>query len=337
MWDDGSDDLWPHWGEPGQPGEGLAAYPTDFTRDILPIPCHSHNDYWRRVPLYEAIHYGCTGVEADVWLIEDELYVGHSYGSLTSNRTFRSLYVDPIVDILDKQNPSTRFANVTHHGVFDTDPGQSLTLLVDFKTSGAALWPVVLQQLEALREKNYLTYFDGTTVIPGPVTVVATGNAPSELVLANSTHRDVFFDAPLSKLWEEPTEHKRLPEYRRTSPMSRPGIKEQSGNTVDVEADIDAYDATNSYYASTSFRFSIGFVWWGRLSKSQMNLIRGHIKGAHSRGLKARFWDTPSWPIGLRNYIWDTLVKEGADYLNVDDLRSASRIDWRKRAWHGSE
>ena len=94
----------PDWGEPGHIGEGLADYLTDATRNILPIPCHSHNDYWRRVPLLEAIRFGCTSVEADVWLFEghEELYVGHNTASLTPNRTFTNLYVDPLVELLDK-------------------------------------------------------------------------------------------------------------------------------------------------------------------------------------------------------------------------------------------
>ena len=66
----------PDWGKPGHFGDGLADYPTDATRDVVPIPCHSHNDYWRRVPVFDAIHWGCTGIEADVWLFDDELYVG---------------------------------------------------------------------------------------------------------------------------------------------------------------------------------------------------------------------------------------------------------------------
>lgn len=84
--------------------EGLAHYATDATRDVLPIPCHSHNDYWRRIPLFDALHWGCTSVEADVWLYDnkDVLFVGHSSASLTPTRTFRSLYVDPIVAMLDK-------------------------------------------------------------------------------------------------------------------------------------------------------------------------------------------------------------------------------------------
>jgi rRNA biogenesis protein RRP5 len=42
-------------------------------------------------------------VEADVWLFEgnEELLVGHSSTSLSEKRTLRSLYVDPLVELLD--------------------------------------------------------------------------------------------------------------------------------------------------------------------------------------------------------------------------------------------
>ena len=75
--DDYDDKFLPNWGAKGHYGEGLADYPTDATRDVTPIPCHSHNDYWRRVPFWDAIHWGCTSVEADVWLFDDELFVGY--------------------------------------------------------------------------------------------------------------------------------------------------------------------------------------------------------------------------------------------------------------------
>jgi len=59
-----------------------------------------------------------------------------------------------------------------------------------------------------------------------------------------------------------------------------------------------------------------------------MRIIRGQIRGAHRRGLKVRYWDLPAWPLGLRNHIWDVLIREGVDILNVDDLRSVSKMAW---------
>lgn len=84
-------------------GEACSSYPTDFTRGVRPIPCNSHNDYERKRPLFDALRWGCTSVEADVWSFEGEedLFVGHHTASLKRDRTFKSLYVEPIVEILD--------------------------------------------------------------------------------------------------------------------------------------------------------------------------------------------------------------------------------------------
>jgi hypothetical protein len=62
-------------------------------------------------------------------------------------------------------------------GVFDRDGGQTLYLFVDVKTDGFTTWPYVVQALQPLREKGWLTRVNGTTVINGPITVVGTGNS----------------------------------------------------------------------------------------------------------------------------------------------------------------
>ena len=338
--------LFPDWGRPGQPGDGLANYPTDATRDVLPIPCHSHNDYWRRVPLFDGLHAGCTGTEADVWLFDEELYVGHNVASLTKNRTFQNLYVNPLRDLLDRMNPKSEFGHVSGHGVFDVDPSQTLLLLVDFKTDGAETWPYVLKQLEPLREKDYLSYYEDGKLHRRAVTVVGTGNTPFDRVQHSEPRREIFFDAPLAKMWEQPPNP-----TRPSDPMHVRDNELSYGKAMAVDSNADGgdyqggqgstglpnltseeamrlFNTTNSYYASTSFSQSIGFVWRGHLSPRQMELLRGQIRGAKRLGLKARYWDTPSWPVALRNHIWHVLVKEGADVLNVDDLHAASVGQW---------
>lgn len=344
-----------HWGDPGTPSEGLSHWPTDFTGDIKPIACHSHNDYWRKVPLYEAIRAGCVGVEADVWLFDEELYVGHNRYALTPNRTLKSLYINPLLDILEKQNPITHFhpdPETPPNGVFDTEPEQTLILLIDFKTAGDALWPYVHSQLEPFRKHGYLTYFNGTDVVPGPITVVGTGNTPFDLLISNSTYRDIFFDAPLDQMadnyrrlnWHPPNfEIADDPDVdgdaiqgRALYPSSRRAVRDDQGqgHSGSAPSDRDVYGATNSYYASVSFTKSIGYVWRYRLSSQQLDLIRAQIAGAHARGLKVRYWALPNWPRGLRNHVWHVLVREGVDILNVDDLQGATRRDWRrKKGW----
>jgi len=300
----------------GDVTQDLNRWPTDSTRDIVPAACHSHNDYWRKVPLFSAIEAGCTGVEADIWLMNDELYVGHKKSALTESRTLRNLYVNPLVKLLNNQNPITHFhpqKDDPRNGVFDTDPRQSLVLLIDFKSDGEKTWPHVVSQLSPLRNRGYLSYYNGMRVVNGPITVVATGNAPFDLLIANSTYRDIFFDAPLNEIAED--------------------VQQHSSSRHESISAADKYNLTNSYFASVSYTKAIGSPVFFQITLNQRLRIRSQIEAAHRHGLKVRYWNTPSWPRSLRNYVWTVLEREGVDYLNVDDLNSATTMDWHHRFW----
>ena len=98
----------------------------------------------------------CTGVEADVWLTNNDLLIGYSIGSLTSTRSMKPLYIDTLVSILSHQNPPPASHNTTAlinsssssalvNGVFDTNPVASLSLLIEVKSNGAITLPVIFQ------------------------------------------------------------------------------------------------------------------------------------------------------------------------------------------------
>ena len=129
-------------------------------------------------------------VEADVWLINGTLYIGHELESLTPDRTFDGLYIQSLVTILNLQNPVTPFtaganvgpvygssvnSNLTFRGVFDRDGTQTLYLFVDVKTDGATTWPAVVSALQPLRDNGWLTSVNGGNIKKGPITVVGTG------------------------------------------------------------------------------------------------------------------------------------------------------------------
>jgi hypothetical protein len=203
-----------------------------------------------------------------------------------------------LLQILENQNkigPNEEAQNQTRPvGVFDTDANATVVLLLDFKSESKDLFPVILEALEPLRSKGYLTTWTSSTntIIPGPLTIVASGNARYEEVTSNTTYRDIFLDAPLS-------------------------------STSDSK-----YNTTNSYYASISLKQAVGYLWGGKFSSSQLQTVKGQIKAASDKGLKARYWDTISWPIPWRNGVWRTLMSEGTGMLNVDDLESAARWNW---------
>ena len=129
----------------------LYTYPTSLTQGIIPKYIHSHNDYWRPVPFYSALSVGAVSIEADVWLYNGTLFVGHEKSALTSERTLQSLYINPILDVLKRQNPTSPFVTgSTKNGVFDTDSMQTLYLFIDVKTDGPVTWPSVVRALEPL-------------------------------------------------------------------------------------------------------------------------------------------------------------------------------------------
>jgi hypothetical protein len=248
-------------------------------------------------------------VEADIWLKptlngSSDLLVGYKESALTQARTLKSLYIDPLSHLLSVQNPTTNTTTTTTttttNGIFDTSPHIPLTLLIDFKTSPSETWPLLMAQLAPLREKGWLTHYDELSegLVQRPITVVVTGNAQFSQVVSpiSNPHRDIFFDAPLDGL--------------------------------DDEDPATPYSRANTLYASVSFKEAIGKVRGWELSGEQLEMLRGQIQSARERGLLARYWDMPAWPVRRREYVWDVLVGEGVGVLNVDNLKDATKGRW---------
>lgn len=267
-------------------------YPTDLTQGIIPKGLHSHNDYWRRLPFYSALSVGAVSIEADVWLHNDTLYIGHEPSALTTERIFDSLYIQPILDAVRRENPPSPFIKgPTRNGVYDTSSGQTLYLFVDVKTNGLATWPYVVRALEPLRNASYLTTYNGSAVTPGPVTVIGTGNTPLSLVQPLAK-RDYFYDAPIPLL----------------------------------NSTFSNITASVSPIASTDFAVQFGDVRGETFNATQLALLRSQVAVAHRKGIMVRYWDQPGWPVGTRNAVWRTLWSEGVDLLNVDDLEGAANF-----------
>src|SRR5918992_1212416 len=55
---------------------------------------HAHNDYEHDRPLLDALDHGFTSAEADVWLVDEQLYIGHDAPDLT--RTLADTYLAPL-------------------------------------------------------------------------------------------------------------------------------------------------------------------------------------------------------------------------------------------------
>ena len=93
---------------------------------VIPLSrAHAHNDYEHDRPLYDALDQGFNSVEADIFLVDDDLYVAHNRRDITPERTLRRLYLDPLRERV-KQYGGRVYPNPGAPGQF--------TLLIDFKT-----------------------------------------------------------------------------------------------------------------------------------------------------------------------------------------------------------
>ncbi|WP_223559129.1 alkaline phosphatase [Chryseobacterium lathyri] len=57
---------------------------------------HSHNDYEQKIPFWYALGSDANSIEVDVFLENNELFVAHNKKDITHERTFESLYLNPI-------------------------------------------------------------------------------------------------------------------------------------------------------------------------------------------------------------------------------------------------
>lgn len=123
---------------------------------------HSHNDYAQRVPFYQAYAQQVSSIEADVFLHDGQLLVGHDVEDLRADMTFEALYVEPIV---------TLFARNGGRAFRDSD--QTLQLMVELKSETDPTLRAVAALLGRWPE-----VFD-PEVNPAAVRVAVTGRVPA--------------------------------------------------------------------------------------------------------------------------------------------------------------
>ncbi|MCE7006687.1 phosphatidylinositol-specific phospholipase C/glycerophosphodiester phosphodiesterase family protein [Kibdelosporangium philippinense] len=147
---------------------------------VRPLPqAHAHNDYEHTRPLYDALDHGFASVEADIYLVDGQLLVGHDPEDLRPERTLQSLYLEPL-----------RKRVLANHGKVYRG-GVEFQLLIDIKTNGVAAYT---QLDKVLRQYPFLfTRYVNGFVLPGPVTAVISGDRPRAL-LESQRHRVAFYD-----------------------------------------------------------------------------------------------------------------------------------------------
>ena len=136
---------------------------------------HAHNDYEHERPLLDALDHGFCSVEADVFLVDGELLVGHTESALDPTRTLQSLYLDPLRTLAGD-------GALEQDGVAIGPHGGPLQLLIDVKTSAEPTWAALDPILASY--SDILTEFAEGTTTPGAVTAVISGGRAQETMAA---------------------------------------------------------------------------------------------------------------------------------------------------------
>ncbi len=143
---------------------------------------HAHNDYEHPRPLLDALEHGFTSVEADIWLRDGDLLIGHDEADLDPARTLRALYLEPLREQV---------------GTGSITAASPLRLLIDIKTGGQSTYSALSAVLRAYAD--ILTRAENGRVTPGPVMAIVSGNRPKEAIAADEP-RYAFYDGRLADL-----------------------------------------------------------------------------------------------------------------------------------------
>jgi hypothetical protein len=139
---------------------------------VVPLErAHSHNDYVRKRPLLDALDHGVCSVEADIFLVDGKLLLGHDLKDVRDDFTLEGVYLEPLRDRVCA-NAGRVYPN-----------GPIFTLLIDVKSEGKSTYErlrTVLAQYE-----DMLTRFTETGMEEKAVTVVISGSRSAAQIAAD--------------------------------------------------------------------------------------------------------------------------------------------------------
>lgn len=154
---------------------GLFAQPTDYSTGNA----HSHNDYEKDFPFWMAWEEGFGSIEADIFLVKDELIVAHDSSQLKRNWSFDSLYLQPLQKCVNNNK-----------GYVFADNKRVLQLLVDIKSPALSSLDKLVNKLQ-----QYPLLINNPSL-----RIVITGSRPSPS-LFSSYPSWVYFDGDLKNTY----------------------------------------------------------------------------------------------------------------------------------------
>lgn len=232
----------------------------------------SHNDYEQEKPLLDALSFGFNCVEADLWLIDGELYVSHEQPAPTPEITFEKLYLAPLAERIRANKGK----------VYRTGKKPFL-LMVDCKTNGEKMLPVLKQKMEPYKE--LFSTVENGKMKKGAVLFFLSGDNPKKSILSASDSY-IFLDGRIDDLGK--------------------GI---SSDLMPVISD--------NYSKYLTWKGE------GEIPAEQLAKMQGFIRQAHKEGKMFRWWGAPDTPQFKRFFMKEKVDLVGADNLkSLHDILS---------------
>jgi alkaline phosphatase len=145
-------------------------------QDYKTFNIHAHNDYENKVPFIEAFNNKVGVIEADVFLVDNELFLAHSSKEITPSFTLKKAYLDPISEKIKLQKmPPYSVEN-------------KLDLMIDIKTDAISTLAVLIEQL-----KKYPEITNGQFI-----RIVISGNRPNPTQWSSYPNY-IFFDGRINE------------------------------------------------------------------------------------------------------------------------------------------
>lgn len=154
--------------------------PKEKQSELIHYNAFSHNDYWREHPLHDALSFRFNCVEADLWLIDGELYVSHDKPEPNPAITFKNLYLKPLVERLKANG-----------GKIYPESDRPFYLMVDCKTDGEPMYKVLKAQMDPYKE--YFCSINQGKYKESAILFFLSGNRPLESLPKEDT-RFTFLD-----------------------------------------------------------------------------------------------------------------------------------------------
>lgn len=259
----------------------LAAAPEPAGRAVPRT--HAHNDYLHPNPLLDALHHGFVGVEADVFLVGNELRVAHDRKNDWSTvPTLEEAYLKPLAGLKRDHKGGGIYAD-----------GTRLLLLIDIKTAAAPTYQRLHEVLDEYERATSGLFTiitkraDGKYEVKrGAVDVVISGNRPRE-IMAQQAVRYAGYD----------------------------------GRIADIGPDVKPDDAPE-FVPLVSDNWNSVFVkelkWdgTGEIPPATRAKLAALVSDAHGEGKLLRLWNLPKDGPA----VWGALYDAGVDLINTDDL-----------------